>query len=113
MKGSLATSPMNRLLRNADSLPVNAHSNAARQKRYRDRKRGGPPVGRWNGHVSMAMRAKAVGVSRTMLFMAGWIRRNAGSEIVADIKAGKLPLAATYRRLRREAEENANRHDQR
>jgi hypothetical protein len=78
-----------------------ARSNAERQKAYRDRKRGGPPEGRWAGHVSHDALAQALQVGRTMLFMLAWIDKHA-PEIAADIKRSKGKISPIYRRLKAE-----------
>jgi hypothetical protein len=74
-------------------------TNAERQKRYRDRQRGGPPVGRWQGHLSTAKIAKAQHISRTMVFMARWVMKHA-PDLVQALESGELKMAPTYRRLR-------------
>jgi len=79
----------------------NAKTNAERQRRYRDRKRGGPPRGRWADHVPTAVRADVSGTTRTMLFMAAWVVEHA-PEFLPQIEAGTVRLAPTYRRLKRE-----------
>lgn len=76
-------------------------TNAERQKRYRDRKRGGPPRGRWTGHISVASRAKALSVSRTMIFMARWIAEHA-PDVATQIERGELKVGPEYRRLKAE-----------
>ena len=54
---------------------------AERQKRYRDKKRGGPPVGRWGGHLSHATFAKLAHVGRTFYWMLGWMLLHHASEV--------------------------------
>jgi hypothetical protein len=76
-------------------------TNAERQKRYRDRKRGGPPVGRWAGGVSVAFAAKEMDVGRTIVFMNRWIDRHA-PDIVPILLAGGAKTTPTYNRLRAE-----------
>ena len=90
--------------RNADSPNLDSHrngpmSNAERQRRYRNRKRGGPPRGRWAGHISVAKQAEAVGASRSMLFMAKWICKHA-PDLVSEIEAGTLKVYTSYYRRR-------------
>jgi len=85
-----------------------AMSNAERQKRYRDRKRGGPPRGRWYGHgpVLNAKQHFAVhGCSRTTLFMGRWLWEHA-PDAAEDILDGssEAKVSPTYRKLRREFE---------
>jgi hypothetical protein len=91
--------------RNADSSQMNdsrnAMTNAERQRRYRDKRRGGPPVGRWPNGAVVARIAKAQNVSRTMIYMAGWIVKHA-PDVAPLIEAGKIRLTPTYKRLRRE-----------
>ncbi len=95
--------------RNADSSPVNDHrngpmTNAERQKRYRDKLRGGPPVGRWACHLSVAKAAQIQGIGRTMIFMAGWISKYA-PEYEEQIISGKIKaLTPLYHRLKSEYE---------
>jgi hypothetical protein len=99
--------------RNADSSPVNAQSNAERQKRYRDRKRGGPPVGRWPQYPNSFAKSAGEhwqkfkvwpGVCRTNFFMAKWVIEHASREIIDDMNAKKTSIVRAYRRLRDEHE---------
>src|SRR5436190_17915550 len=76
-------------------------TNAERQRGYRDRRRGGPPKGRWAGHVSIATTAKVHDTSRTLLVMGVWILRYAPDEAPA-LDAGTAKTTPTYRRLRNE-----------
>ena len=76
-------------------------TNAERQKRYRDRKRGGPPAGRWAGHTSLTKVAKSSQLGRTTLWMLGWISRHA-PDLEPALAADEIKIAPTYRRLRRE-----------
>ena len=64
-------------------------TNAERQKRYRDKQRGGPPVGRWAGHVSREVRAVAHDTSRSIIMMSKWILRHA-PEYEKAIKKGAI-----------------------
>ncbi len=92
--------------RNADSSPVNDKrngpmTNAERQKRYRDKLRGGPPQGRWAGHTSTAKRGEAIRISRTMIFMCSWVCKHA-PEYEGQFAAGKTKVSPLYRRLKHE-----------
>ncbi len=78
-------------------------TNAERQKRYRDKKRGGPAVGRWGGHTSMAKVAKGVGATRTTMFMLMWIDQHA-KDVMLNLDSGELKVTPTYKRLRAEYE---------
>lgn len=78
-------------------------TNAERQKRYRDKKRGGPPKGPWGGSPSVASIAEAAGIGRTIIFMVKWIDRHA-PDVTPELKAGSLKATPTYKRLRREYE---------
>ena len=91
--------------RNDDSSPVNDRrngpmTNAERQKRYRDRKRGGPPKGRWAGYETLADIARLTGGSRTVVFMANWLVNHA-MDAADKVRIGELKITPTYRRLRR------------
>src|SRR5437870_2773322 len=77
---------MPRLIRrNAERPLENNHrngamSNAERQRRYRDRNRGGPPKGRWAGHQSLETQAQASlpqRLSRSSVYMLRWITGHA------------------------------------
>jgi hypothetical protein len=97
--------------RNADGTPVNDHrnaggeatTNAGRQRRYRDRKRGGPPRGRWCGHKTAQQFAPA-GWRRTKVFMGLWIIRHAPD--LFDPRTGQIDcgehrtVTALYKALR-------------
>ena len=92
--------------RNDDSSPANdkrngSMTNAERQKRYRDKKRGGPPKGRWAGHLTVAEIAQRAGVSRTKIFMCSWIKKNA-PEYFDGIKDGEIKIGPLYRQLKDE-----------
>jgi hypothetical protein len=52
-----------------------AMTNAERQRRYRDKKRGGPPQRQCAGSLTEA--AKAAGLKRTTLWMLLWINKHA------------------------------------
>lgn len=78
-------------------------TNAERQRRYRDRKRGGPPRGRWAGHLPAFLLAKSQGTSRSYMYYASWILDHA-SDVADAIEAGDGNLAVAYERLRREYE---------
>jgi hypothetical protein len=107
------------LERNADRSPEDAQrngncrplTNAERQQRYRDRKRGGPPQGRWAGYVTLQ---RTLGISRSSAHMARWIYRHAPDEyarlcIVMNRLHGSrrkgLGIKPLYRRLRAEITE--------
>jgi hypothetical protein len=94
-------------LSNADSSRVNRQSNAARQKAYRDRQRGGAPIGRWPRPewlktTPLEYTLSVVDMRRTTYFMCRWLIEHASPEIVADLNARKIKIAPTYRRLRAE-----------
>jgi len=80
-------------------------TNAERQKRYRDRKRGGPPVGRWlagykSVETTVAEEKKLwsePGMGRTMVFMLLWLKRMAPA---VERDADKVRISTTYKRLR-------------
>jgi hypothetical protein len=82
-----------------------AMTNAERQKRYRDRKRCGPLVGRWHGHRT----AKQFGaenptgerVGRSMVFMIAWLQRHLSREDFLALVA-KEKVTPLYRRLKRQ-----------
>lgn len=75
-------------------------TNAERQKRYRDKKRGGPVEGRWSvGHLTVADQAKLVQVGRTSVFMAMWISKYA-PDAAQGLTAGTLKVTPTYKRLK-------------
>lgn len=76
-------------------------TNAERQKRYRDKKRGGPPVGRWSDHLSVPKLAESLKVGRTSIFMAAWIRKHA-PDVAADLQADRAKVTPSYKRLRGE-----------
>jgi hypothetical protein len=77
-------------------------SNAERQKKYRDKKRGGAPHGRWpKQHLSAEILAATGGVSRTMIFMMSWVMRHA-PEYQLDLAENRVKLTPLYRRLRGE-----------
>jgi hypothetical protein len=79
-----------------------ALSNAERQKRHRDRKRGSPVVGRWpEGYVSIAKRARVCHTTRTMTCMAGWILQHA-PEFEGSVASGAERITPLYRRLKQE-----------
>jgi hypothetical protein len=83
-----------------------ALTNAERQKGYRDRKRGGPPAGRWAGRSSLAKIARSVGTSRTRLFMIRWISAHAPEVLDQTVNRGEpgLKITPTYYRLKAEYE---------
>ena len=81
-----------------------ALSAAERQRRFRDRKRGGPPLGRWHGHESLAEQAAAIGCSRTTVFRLKWLFTNA-PEAAERAAAGVEKITPLYYRLRREYDE--------
>jgi hypothetical protein len=86
---------------------VNAQSNAARQKAYRDRKRGGPPVGRWPRAewlktTPLKYTLSIIDMRRTTYFMCKWLIECASPEIVASLNASKIKIGPTYRQLRAE-----------
>ena len=91
--------------RNDDSPLVDAKrntpvTNAERQRRYRDRKRGGPSCGRWPlGYVTIAQTARLQGVSRSMLFMARWLRMYA-PDVIPKVESGELKVTPIYQRRR-------------
>jgi hypothetical protein len=94
---------------NAAGSPVNRQSNAARQKAYRDRKRGGAPIGRWPRPEWMKIPRmeyllSVVDMRRTTYFMCKWLIEHASPEVVADLNARKIKIAPTYRRIRTEHE---------
>jgi len=74
-------------------------TNAERQRRYRDHKRGGPPVGRWHDHVSVAAVAKSQGIGRSLLFMASWLQRFA-PDLIPQLERGELKVTQAYYRRR-------------
>jgi hypothetical protein len=76
-------------------------TNAERQKRYRNRQRGGPPLGRWGGRLSIGQAAKAVGCSRTILFMIRWIDKYA-KDVMPQLDHPKARVTPAYKRLRAE-----------
>jgi hypothetical protein len=79
-----------------------AMTNAERQKKYRDRKRGSPPVGRWpKEHLPVEIVAKVSHVGRTSVFMASWVGKHA-PECQLDLAEGRAKMTPLYRRLRRE-----------
>jgi hypothetical protein len=73
-------------------------TNAERQKRYRDKKRGGLARERRPGGMTDAELAKTLHVSVSMLRMARWIIAHA-PDVVPAIEAGELTVTAEYRRL--------------
>ena len=99
--------------RNADSLPANDQRNAGRramtsaerQRRYRDKKRGGPPLGRWHGHAT-AQQLAPPHLGRTSVFMGRWIIKHAPD--LCDHQTGQIDfgeyrtLTACYRGLKKE-----------
>jgi hypothetical protein len=102
---------------NADNSPVNAQSNAARQKAYRDRKRGGPSVGRWpvmqtwDGKTTTAPKAcidkyvcDTTGIGRTTLYMTKWLAKHAPAGVWEQLNEhrSKLKVAPAYRALKRQ-----------
>ena len=94
--------------RNADSPSVDCQrngplSNAERQRRYRDRRRGGPPVGRWDGHMSVKATLAVFPVGRSFYYMTRWLRKYA-PEVIPDLEAGKAKITPTYQRVRHEHE---------
>ena len=74
-------------------------TNAERQRRYRDRKRGSPPVGRWQGHTPAAALAKSQGIGRSILFMASWLQRFA-PDLIPQLERGELKVTWAYYRRR-------------
>lgn len=96
--------------RNVESSPVNAQSNATRQKAYRDRQRGGPPVGRWPDGAwrgnSVRQACETVGIGRTSLYMYKWLKRHAPQDVwdALNKHRAKIKPAPTYRKLRRQME---------
>lgn len=76
-------------------------TNAERQKRYRDKKRGGPPVGRWGGRVPVKTAAEVYKVGRTLIFMSSWIAKHA-PDVSDEIRAGRARVTPAYKRLRAE-----------
>lgn len=93
--------------RNGDSSKINDSSNAPmtsaeRQRRYRDRRRGGPPRGRWpEGYVPVGVTAKLAGTNRSYAFYAAWMEKHA-PDALGEVLARKLKIAPIYERLRRE-----------
>ncbi len=92
--------------RNDDSSPVNDKrngpmTNAERQRRYRDKRRGGPPAGRWADLTSAAKHGEVYKISRTMIFMCSWVCKHA-PEYEEQFAAGKTKVSPVYRRLKRE-----------
>lgn len=77
-----------------------ALSDAERQKRCREKKRGGPPVGRWAGHISLAKIAAAVGIKKSTLAMLRWIERHA-PDVLPGLDGAWKP-APMYRKLKTE-----------
>jgi len=104
---------------NCDRSPADDHrnagkkalTNAERQRRYRNKKRGGPPLGRWHGHASIQRLLASHGLKRTMAFMGQWIIRLAPDRF--DSSTGRFDygeygsLTALYRGLKRERLEAA------
>ena len=91
---------------NGDRSPVNGKgngpmTNAERQRRYRDKLRGSPPLGRWAGHTSRAAVAKGHKIGRTILFMSAWILEYA-PDCAGPMEAGTAKATPTYRRLKAE-----------
>jgi hypothetical protein len=84
-------------------MSMGRQSNAERQKRWRDRNRGGAPVGRWpEGYVSVARQAKVFQVGRTLMFMSRWILKHA-PEFEAPILSGEIKrVTPLYRKLKRD-----------
>ena len=81
-----------------------AMTGAQRQKRHRDKLRGGPPLGRWYGHTSQAAIARMVHLSPTLWKMARWILHMA-PELEGpfrDNTAGTIKITPLYHRLRRQ-----------
>ncbi len=77
-------------------------TNAERQKRYRDKKRGAPVEGRWPaGHISKPAIAELMQLSRTLVCMASWIKKHA-PDVAPDLQAGRLKTTPTYKRLKAE-----------
>jgi hypothetical protein len=76
----------------------NAMTNAERQRRYRERKRGGAPVGRWRHGSFVATFAKVNNIGRTVIFMAGWIREYA-PDVAFLLESGAVKVTPTYKRL--------------
>src|SRR5262249_36569965 len=77
-------------------------TNAERQKRHRDKGRGGPPAGGGPpGYLSVGKRAKALDVGRTLMFMSQWILQHA-PDVADRIESGELRTTPTYTRLRNE-----------
>src|SRR5262245_52778311 len=74
-------------------------TNAERQKRYRDKQRGGPPLGRWHGHTATSKIAKALNASRTMFYMGQWIAGHA-PDMASKIETGEAKVTPIYNRLR-------------
>jgi hypothetical protein len=68
-----------------------AKSNAERQKAYRDRKRGGPPKGRWHGHETAAREAAELGDSRTVWYMKLWLYDHVDEEKLEPLLEEKAP----------------------
>jgi hypothetical protein len=75
-------------------------SNAERQRAYRNRKRGGQPVGRWPGRSTADM-AKQAGLGRTTAFMFNWLSKHA-PDALSDFYAGRAKISTAYRRLRKQ-----------
>jgi hypothetical protein len=71
-------------------------TNAERQRRYRDRSRGCPPVGRWAYHTATAKIAAEYKISRTMIFMSAWIKNHA-PEYCDALVAGSGTVSKIYR----------------
>ena len=82
-----------------------AMTNAERQKRYRDRKRGGPPRGRWGDHGwTQAQLAAGLGIGRTMVCMVHWLGECGALEELRKIEAGRGKVTPIYKRLRADYE---------
>jgi len=82
-----------------------ALTNAERQRRHRNKRRGGPPVGRWPDGATIGKLRKSLCQrlewSRTMYYMAQWIIRHA-PDVEADVEADKVRITPAYNRLKRE-----------
>lgn len=90
--------------RNGDSPFVDGQRNvpltaAERQRRYRDRKRGGPAKGRWAGHVSAKVFASQWAISRSTLFMSQRIRK-LSPDLTKEVEGGRMRVGRAYRILR-------------
>ncbi len=69
---------------------------AERQRKYRDRLRGGPPVGRWpEGHMTMEELARRSGISRTLLYMARQVREWR-PDLYEQMRKGELAVTRAY-----------------